>query len=236
MSAAEGGGAIDPTDAGYAALNRQAWLEASVHFIATLERTRDHPSARSGLGIALIALGEEEEGLAQLQEAVRLEPNPDWVCNLASGLIRLGRRTEAEQLLRGILDIVPNHEAARANWAVLCTAQDRESPHSVSPAPHASRKEEVRRLLETAARHMAAKGWSEAVDGLRAVLTLAPDLAEARAALGSVLLVLGRAEEAVVELWRVAHRLNTSEAWNNLGWAQGAAGCGNGARVPHEGD
>ncbi len=109
----------DRTGAGYEALQRQAWAEAAECFIVALEGNAEHAAARSGLGLALMSLGDEEEGLAQLREAVRLRPHPDWVCNLASGLIQNGSTADAERLLRGILAVVPAHEAARANLDAL---------------------------------------------------------------------------------------------------------------------
>ena len=153
-----------------------------------------------------------------------MEPNPDHVCNLATGLIHLRRMVEAERLLRGILDVVPGHEAARANLDALLAARGTGTGATVVSSSLASKKEEIARQLEGAARHMSAKRWPEAVEGFRAVLAVAPDLAEARAALGSALLVLGRTEEAIVELQQAAEQLNTSEAWNNLGWAAATAG------------
>jgi Flp pilus assembly protein TadD len=55
-------------------------------------------------------------------------------------------------------------------------------------------------------------------------LRQAPDLAEARAALGSALLVIGRTEEAIPELRVAAAALDTSRAWNDLGWACAVGG------------
>jgi hypothetical protein len=53
--------------------------------------------------------------MAQLEEGVRLAPTPDVVTNLACGFIHVGRFTEAERLLEGILAVAPAHEAARFN-------------------------------------------------------------------------------------------------------------------------
>lgn len=127
------------TDAGYAALERQGWSQAAEHFIAALEQNRDHAAARSGLGLALMSLGSEAEGLAQLQEAVRLRPHPDWVCNLASGLLQHGRGAEAERLLRGILAVEPGHQTARVNLQTLLAAEG----DAAAPAC-AARDEELR--------------------------------------------------------------------------------------------
>ncbi|HSB73562.1 MAG TPA: putative sugar O-methyltransferase [Candidatus Methylomirabilis sp.] len=210
--------------AGHLALERQAWPQACAAFIRVLERDRKCAAARSGLGLGLLALGDAEEGLAQLQEAVRLEPSPDSVSNLACGFIHVGQHAEARQLLEGILAVAPDHAAARTNLDLLSAAGNNGDCGTVSePAPDAGRAEDLASLLEAAAQQLAGRRWTAAVDGFRRVLELAPDLAEARAALGSALLVLGRTEEAIVELLQAAERLNTSETWNNLGWAEAAA-------------
>jgi Flp pilus assembly protein TadD len=79
-------------------------------------------------------------------------------------------------------------------------------------------------LLEVGARHLGAKRWTAAVETFRKVTRLAPNLAEARAALGAALLALSRYEEAVPELQAAAERLQSCQAWNNLGWASLMAG------------
>ena len=122
--AADAGQQAETLEAALAALDRQAWPEACEGFVHVLERDKQCAWARSGLGLGLIALGDSDEGLAQLREAVRLEPKPDFVCNLASGLIHVGQRAEGERLLRGILDLVPQHEAARANLEMLLAADE----------------------------------------------------------------------------------------------------------------
>lgn len=78
-------------------------------------------------------------------------------------------------------------------------------------------------LLRSAADQLAAHRWPQAVAGFREVLRQRPDLAEARAALGSALLVLGRLEEAIPELRAAAEALDSSAAWNDLGWSYAVA-------------
>jgi tetratricopeptide (TPR) repeat protein len=209
-------GRLDGLEAGQDALEQCAWAEACNGFIRALEQDPACGVARSGLGLALIALGDAEEGLAQLQESVRLSPTPDAVCNLACGLIHVGRHAEARQLLEGILAVMPTHDAARANLDALSGVAEGSTPsESCSESPDA----QLSAMLESAAGHLANKRWSEAVAGFRAVLRHAPALAEARAALGSALLVIGRTEEAIPELRAAADVLDTSRAWNDLGWA-----------------
>jgi GT2 family glycosyltransferase/Flp pilus assembly protein TadD len=214
-------GRLDGLEAGQDALEQCAWAEACNGFIRALEQDPACGVARSGVGLALMALGDAEEGLAQLQESVRLSPTPDAVCNLACGLIHVGRHAEARQLLEGILAVMPTHDAARANLDALSgVAEDSAPSASCSESPAAQLSE----MLESAAGHLTNKRWSEAVAEFRAVLRHAPDLAEARAALGSALLVGGRTEEAIPELRAAADALDTSHAWNDLGWACTVAG------------
>ncbi len=110
------------------ARNAQPWSQVCTAFIRVLEQNRDCAAARSGLGLGLVALGDAEEGLAQLQHAGRIQPTPDHVCNLAWGFLQSGRHAEAELLLRGVLDTVPQHQEAQAALAAL--------QESHPPAPH----------------------------------------------------------------------------------------------------
>jgi Flp pilus assembly protein TadD len=73
--------------------------------------------------LALLALGDAAEGLAQLEEGVRLSPTPDLVTNLACGFIHVGRLAEAERLLEGVLAVAPAHDAARFNLGRLREAR-----------------------------------------------------------------------------------------------------------------
>jgi glycosyltransferase involved in cell wall biosynthesis len=111
------------------ALHAGAWAEAADAYIGVLEREPVCAEARSGLGLALLALGDTDEGMAQLEEGVRLAPTPDVVTNLACGCIHVGRFTEAKRLLEGVLAVAPAHEAARFNldrlreaWGALANA------------------------------------------------------------------------------------------------------------------
>jgi glycosyltransferase involved in cell wall biosynthesis/predicted SAM-dependent methyltransferase len=110
-------------DQGDRALRAGAWAEASEAYIEVLKREPGCAAARSGLGLGLVALGDPDEGLAQLTEAVRISPQPDWVCNLASGLLHVGRMGDAQKLLEGILAVEPDHALANENLARLRAAR-----------------------------------------------------------------------------------------------------------------
>jgi len=101
------------------AQSEQLWGQVCTAFIRILERDSNCAAARSGLGLGLLALGDAKEACAQLQSATRLEPTPDHVCNLALGLMHTGREVEADLLLSGVLDTVPQHQAARTTLAWL---------------------------------------------------------------------------------------------------------------------
>ncbi len=131
----------DAVDLGAAdrALHSEAWGEACQGYIRILQRDRNCAAARSGLGLGLMALGETEEGLAQLQEAVRIKASPDLVSNLACGLMHVGRLEEAGQLLESILAGAPGHEAAQENLRRLRRACASDMPAGVvRPASNAS--------------------------------------------------------------------------------------------------
>ncbi len=102
-------------DRGDQALHTGAWSEACEAFIEVLTREPVCAAARSGLGLALLSLGETAEGLAQLEEGVKLRPDPDRVSNLACGYMHVGRLAEAERLLAAVLAAAPQHEPARVN-------------------------------------------------------------------------------------------------------------------------
>ena len=102
-----------------AALRTGGWMAACRSYIDVLQSDPRCATARSGLGLALLALGDVEEGLAQLNEAVRLEASPDLVNNLACGLMHVGRLAEAERLLEGIVAVAPTHGDARDNLTRL---------------------------------------------------------------------------------------------------------------------
>jgi tetratricopeptide (TPR) repeat protein len=60
----------------------------------------EHAGYRSTLGLLLVRLGDDEEGLACLREARRLAPDvPRVIRRLAKGLCRLGRPDEARAVL-----------------------------------------------------------------------------------------------------------------------------------------
>jgi SAM-dependent methyltransferase len=111
-----------PLDDGNAARARGAWETAALFYSDFLETNRGCAEARAGLGVCLIALGDRDEGLAQLHEAARLAPTPDIVNDLACGLMSADRLEDAEQLLEGILGMAPSHEEARANLTTLRAA------------------------------------------------------------------------------------------------------------------
>ena len=110
-------------DRGDRALSAAAWEAACEAYMLVLEQDRQCARARSGLGLALVGLGDTTEGLAQLEEGVRLAPTPDLVSNLACGFLHVGRLAEAERLLEGVVAVAPEHKAARFNLARLREAQ-----------------------------------------------------------------------------------------------------------------
>jgi predicted SAM-dependent methyltransferase len=62
------------------------WPEACQAYIRLLDADRNCAAARAGLGRALLALGDAEEGAAQLREAARLDPSPGMLRRVAAEL------------------------------------------------------------------------------------------------------------------------------------------------------
>jgi protein O-mannosyl-transferase len=74
--------------------------------------------ALTGLGAALGALGDVEQGLAVLQKARALSANPGTVdYQIALVLVNASRAPEALPVLRGLVEAQPGNIAARRLWA-----------------------------------------------------------------------------------------------------------------------
>jgi tetratricopeptide (TPR) repeat protein len=72
-----------------------------------------HVNGRVALGVALLRNGQDAEGLRELETALQQEPRNLWAHrNLAAGLVRLGRHSEAEEHFRLATEIDPNDQGS----------------------------------------------------------------------------------------------------------------------------
>jgi tetratricopeptide (TPR) repeat protein len=100
-------------------MKRARVAEAIPHFESARARSAD-PEIRNNLGNALIEAGRKDEGVAQLEEAIRLRP--DYALahfNLAMALGRMGRTEQALAQFDLAIRYRPDRAAAWANRGLL---------------------------------------------------------------------------------------------------------------------
>jgi tetratricopeptide (TPR) repeat protein len=113
---------MDPNDAGFKMqrddfLLRPTFRSATQEFgeaqklIQALPR---HPGGHYRAAQALMHLGRPQDAVGHYEIAVELEPgNVHALFGLAEAYDRVGRREDAEQILRRLFDIAPDHQLAR---------------------------------------------------------------------------------------------------------------------------
>ncbi|MBN1788288.1 MAG: tetratricopeptide repeat protein [Sedimentisphaerales bacterium] len=99
--------------------------EAVEHYRIVAEAT-DAPQNYFDYGKALLQLGRYEEAEKAFRKALPADPhNPDVLCNLASSLYGQKKVDEAIGLFKRVLEINPNHRAARENLSVIMAKQNK---------------------------------------------------------------------------------------------------------------
>ena len=184
---------------GVALLEQNRVAEAIVQLEAAVRLAPDHADAHLNLGNALVRAERPADALAHYEDSLRLRPAADVHVNLAVALSALGRRSEAIVQLEAALRLDPSLAPARLQLA---------------------------RALSREAVALAQGGrLAEALAPLNRALQLQPDLVEAHANLGNVLLLSGRAREAI-PAYEAALRLRPGDAGllENLAAAREAAG------------
>jgi tetratricopeptide (TPR) repeat protein len=184
---------------GVALLEQNRVAEAVVQLEAAVRLAPDHADARLNLGNALVRAASPAAALPHYEASLGLRPAADVHVNLAVALSALGRRPEAIVQLEAALRLDASLAPARLQLA---------------------------RALSREAAALAQGGrLAEAVAPLTRALQLQPDLVEAHANLGNVLLLSGRALEAI-PAYEAALRLHPGDAGllENLAAARAAAG------------
>ena len=94
---------------------RQGRLEDAVLlFKQALSHDRQHASAINNLGVAYVQAGKTDDAVATFEYGVQVAPRHDMIAlNLARLYVTLGRRERARDMLRALLERVPDHAAAR---------------------------------------------------------------------------------------------------------------------------
>ena len=85
----------------------------------TISVTRDNPTARNNLGLALAEIGKNDEAMQIFQESLRLNPfDSGALNNVGTQLVRQGKPEEAQQYFRRAIQSNPNDEVAHINLGV----------------------------------------------------------------------------------------------------------------------
>lgn len=184
---------------GVALLEQNRIAEAIVQLEAAVGLAPDHADARLNLGNALVRAERPADALAHYEASLRLRPAADVHVNLAVALSALGRRPAAEAQLEAALRLDPSFAPARLQLA--------------------------RNLSRTGLAFAQAGRLADAVAPLSRATQLQPDLVEAQANLGNVLLLSGRSAEAI-RAYEAALSLRPGDAGllENLATAREAAG------------
>lgn len=150
-------------------LRRRREAEAALaSYAAALALQPDHAGARLGLGAALLMQKRPDEALPHLAAACRLDPLSAEARDLAATALRhAGREAEAVQQHRKALSLAPGDIRLRENFAVTLVKSER--PDS----------------------------WRDAERELSAIIAEVPNRIDSLIALGSVLIKLQRAAEAL---------------------------------------
>lgn len=86
----------------------------------TISVTRDNPTARNNLGLALVKIGKHDEAMRHFQEILRFDPsNSGALNNLGTLLKRQGKPEAAQQYFRRAIQSNPNNEVAHINLGAI---------------------------------------------------------------------------------------------------------------------
>lgn len=107
--------------------HQEGELDAAEEMYRALLRTRAlRPDALHYLGVLAHQRGQSEQGIALIQESVRIAPGrADPNSNLGNIYKECGRLGDAESCYRYALRLMPDHPEALGNLAVVLEAQDR---------------------------------------------------------------------------------------------------------------
>jgi tetratricopeptide (TPR) repeat protein len=160
--------------------------------------------AHYNLGVALLEGGHADDALAELETALRLDPEHTGALdNVGVILDRRGRSDDAMAYYRRALLIEPDDVTALNNLGGVLTKVGRPNeaiPHLQRALALASGKRAARVQLNLGQAERARGGMEEGLAHLKEAVRIAPDDADARYALGAALLVMGRSADAIDHL------------------------------------
>ncbi len=168
-----------------------------------VERDPARADAHRLLGNALVATGQEDEGLTELRTAVRLSPRDERArLAVADALVTLRRYADAEEAYRDALVALPQSGRARYRLGRLYQRQNKtldalaefEAAARLSPIIGASRL-----MQAIGALNAAQQKFDAALQAYSARVDLAPNDADAHRVLGYTYSRLERRDEALAE-------------------------------------
>ncbi len=206
----------------------QDQLDEAEHWLRTaIERRPGDARAHTNLGVVLDLRGRREEAVRCFRRAIQIDPDQATAyLNLGALYGELGRHEEAVRCLEQCLRITPSFDAV-FNLAIVRLKQG-----ELSEAEHL-----FERALKMDGRHALAfyhlglcrskKGLLEpAAQAFEAALRHDGDLLRARQHLGKIYRRLGRGQDAVRELKKVARALpDDPQIWRELGLAYDVNSC-----------
>ena len=104
--------ATEILDASHGALDRGDWARAAQGYLEVLAAQPENLEARAGLGTCVLGLEGTPEALARLGNPDRLSLAGEILRDLARALAYVGRRGEADRLLRGVGALSPGGAGA----------------------------------------------------------------------------------------------------------------------------
>jgi tetratricopeptide (TPR) repeat protein len=165
---------------------------------AALEKTPEAGEAQFLLGFARLQMGQAREAVPALEEAVRIEPNPERLNTLAQAYEASGRpAADAEARYREALQIQPAAASIRVNLARLLEAQQR-LPEAVAEYRLAIEEEPWLAQAHVLLGGALAKAGDlpGAAETLQMAVQLEPGHADALTNLGAILAQQGQTSQA----------------------------------------
>ncbi len=160
----------------------------------------DDPELHGALGHLFAKLGDKDQAVVQLREAIRLSPKPRTELHVSLGavLAEMGRGEEAEREYNKVLAMDPEHPGARNNAAIALYRSGRaDEARTALEAIIAGFPRQVDAHNNLAAIAVDQERWSDVIRHSRQTLKLAPKMVEAWNNLGIGLEETQKAKEAV---------------------------------------
>lgn len=208
------------------------WRDSISLFSRMIEVSPDNSTGHTGLGEALLAVGQYEAAVRHLRKALQISPDhPEAHVNLGLALAALGKKEEAMGHYLAALKQNPASPTAHNNLGVILIEQGRPDEAMAHYQAALDKMPDYPDALTNMGNALLARGCvDDAIGYYHRAITLDPKDASAWCNLGGALVLKGRSEEAV-EVLNKALRLksddvlslvNLAVALDNLGRRQEA--------------